>query len=155
MVLHIVSNSESSSTLRSNIPIVFHAELPSSNPVFSKDRLRSKTFFSCRICSIVILEADELPVSRGKPASLRNVSRVLSITKCSAPYHAGTPNKNKHLVIVVCPQITSYDYGGCIEVRHFEDKRRICERLDAWRLTCISNCHETNAAGGAPMTTAG
>lgn len=103
---------------RSDIPREFHAAFPSSKPVFSNERLRSKTFFSWRICSIVILEADELPVSGGKPASLRNVSKVLILQNVSAPYHAGIFGEDRHLVIVICSQIASYDYGRGIEVRH-------------------------------------
>jgi hypothetical protein len=52
-----------------------HASALSSTPSFSKLRLRSNSFFSCKIDSIVI-EPDEEPVSTGKSASATNVFNV-------------------------------------------------------------------------------
>jgi len=101
-------------------------------------------------------EAEELPVSGGKPASLRNVSRVLMTQNVSAPYHAEIFSEDKHLMIVICSQITSYDYSRGIKIRHLEAD---CPRRDnaenVAKGGCISNCHETNGTGGAPMATAG
>lgn len=46
-----------------------HACFASSTPSFSKLRLRSKVFFSCKIDSIVIGFSAAEPVSEGKSAS--------------------------------------------------------------------------------------
>jgi len=69
---------------------------------------------------MVMLEGDEVPVSGGKPASLRKVSKVLISQNVSAPYRAWIFGEDRHLMIIIRPQITSYDYGRSIEVRHFK-----------------------------------
>lgn len=59
-----------------HLPSAFQPLFSASTPSFSKARLISNVFFSCKTCSIVIAPFDALPVLGGKPASRRNVSKV-------------------------------------------------------------------------------